>query len=101
MGTEPVPGELHLDAAQRIGPEVLARGADHHGHLRTAGARLGLRGHGPQRFGHGMRDELDLGAPTLRVGCVALALVARVLEQEARMEHEAVSYTHLTLPTKA
>jgi hypothetical protein len=57
--------ELHLDAAQAVGPEVLAFGADDKGGLH-ADARLGLRRRGAQRLGHRVRGEVDFDAPALR-----------------------------------
>ena len=60
-----VPRELHLDAAQIVGPQVLAGRTDHFGNLRAVAVRLGLRQGRAQYFAHRVRGEVDLDGPEL------------------------------------
>jgi hypothetical protein len=79
-----VPRELHLDAAQFVGPDVLAGGADHQRRLRAMRERLGERGRRAQRLGHRVRGEVDLHLPVLlsRGGGIAdLAVLRNVFDQ--------------------
>ena len=62
---QPVPGKMHLDAAQFVGPDVLAFRADHHSDLRATGMRFGLTQVRAQRLGRWVGGEVDFHLPLL------------------------------------